>query len=94
MPDPLKREDEPVPRPRVAEPDDKRVPGSDDDVADTTETNIALTESETDHEVLPTPAEQQQDRETMEGAGDTAMSPTESPEDKADDIINSGIIHM
>lgn len=94
MPDPLKRDDEPTPRPRVADPDEKRVPGTEQSAEATTETNFEVAESEKNEQVLPTPIEQQQDKETMEAAGDTIMSPTESPEDKADDIINSGIVHM
>lgn len=94
MSEPLKRDDEPTPRPRVGGPDAERVPGSEDRVEEVTETNIEIAPSEADQQVLPTPIEQQQDIETMDSAGGTIMSPTLSPEDKADDIINGGIARM
>ena len=94
MPGPLKNNDEAIPRPHVAEPDESLTPGDVDDAENTTDANLALGDLPGDGEVLPTPLEQEQDAEFREDSGDTAISPTESPEDKADDIINGGIVHM
>jgi hypothetical protein len=94
MPGPLKNDDEAIPRPHVTEPDDERTPGDIADAESTTEANMELGELPGDGEVLPTPIEQEQDRETESESGGEMIAPTESPEDKADDIINGGIVHM
>jgi hypothetical protein len=94
MPGPLKNDDEAIPRPQVGAPDENRVPGETSDAESTTEANFETGETPGDGEVLPTPMEQQQDAEFADDTGNAGLSPTESPEDKADDIINGGIVHM
>jgi hypothetical protein len=97
MKKPLKEPDEPIPHPRPGESRPEEVPGSggrEAEAEEITETNLEHGELPGDGQVLPTPMEQEQDLDAASEGGAESINPTETPEEKANEIINSGIRYL